>query len=61
MFLQVVTSKLLNKQIIHLSALIHYDEQIDSSIIPLGEELYKLDMDLTKDDQIELFIKCFEA
>jgi hypothetical protein len=61
MFLQVANGKLLNEQIIRLSPLIHYDEQTDTSIIPLVQDLYKLDMDLTKDEEIDTLIKCFDA
>ena len=61
MFLQVATDKLLNEQIIRLSPLIHYDEQTETSIIPLVQDLYRLDMDLTKDEEIETLIKCFDA
>ncbi|WP_405414616.1 patatin-like phospholipase family protein [Maribacter sp. Asnod1-A12] len=61
MFLQVATDKLLNEQIIRLSPLIHYDEQTETSIIPLVQDLYRLDMDLTKDEEIETLINCFNA
>ena len=61
MFLQVATRKLLNEQIMCLSPLIHYDEQTATSIIPLVQDLHKLDMYLTKDEEIDILIKCFEA
>jgi hypothetical protein len=30
-------------------------------LIPLVQDLYKLDMDVTKDEEIETLIKCFSA
>lgn len=61
MFLKASTGKPLNEQIIRLSPLIHYDENTPKELIPLVQDLYKLDMDLTKDEEIETLIKCFSA
>lgn len=61
MFLKASTGKPLNEQIIRLSPLIHYDEHTVKELIPLVQDLYKLDMDVTKDEEIETLIKCFSA
>ena len=57
----VATRKLLNEQIMCLSPLIHYHEQTATSIISLVQDLHKLDMYLTKDEEIDTLIKCFNA
>ncbi|MEP2281213.1 patatin-like phospholipase family protein [Maribacter sp.] len=61
MFLKASTGMLLNDQIIRLSPLIHFDANTPNEVIPLVQELYKLDMDLTKDEEIESLINCFNA
>ncbi|MEP2238435.1 MAG: patatin-like phospholipase family protein [Maribacter sp.] len=61
MFLKASTGMLLNDQIIRLSPLIHFDANTPNEVIPLVQELYKLDMDLTKDEEIDTLIKCFNA
>ncbi|TDT45318.1 patatin-like phospholipase [Maribacter spongiicola] len=61
MFLKVATGKLLNEQIIRLSPLIHFDSNTPKEVVPLVHELYQLDMDLTKDEEIETLINCFNA
>ncbi|APQ19034.1 patatin-like phospholipase family protein [Maribacter hydrothermalis] len=59
MFLKASTGKALNEQIIRLSPLIHFDANTPKEVIPLVQDLYKLDMDLTKDVEIETLIRCF--
>ncbi|MDF4202969.1 patatin-like phospholipase family protein [Maribacter sp. SA7] len=61
MFLKASTGMLLNDQIIRLSPLIHFDANTPNEVIPLVQELYKLDMDLTKDEEIDTLIRCFNA
>ena len=61
MFLKVATSKNLNDQIIRLSPLIHYDENTSKDIVPLVQQLYQLDMDLTTDEEIDTLIACFNG
>lgn len=61
MFLKASTGKTLNEQIIRLSPLIHYDKNTPQELISLVQDLYNLDMDLTKDEEIETLIKCFNA
>ncbi|MBU2902679.1 patatin-like phospholipase family protein [Maribacter dokdonensis] len=61
MFLKAATSKDLNDQIIRLSPLIHYDVHTPKEIVPLVKDLYLLDMDLTKDEEIDKLITCFIA
>lgn len=61
MFLKAATGMALNEQIIRLSPLIHFDTNTTKELVPLVQELYLLDMDLTKDEEIETLIKCFNA
>ncbi|MEP5545619.1 patatin-like phospholipase family protein, partial [Maribacter dokdonensis] len=61
MFLKAATGKDLNDQIIRLSPLIHYDVHTPKEIVPLVKDLYLLDMDLTKDEEIDKLITCFIA
>tara|TARA_R110002051_G_scaffold137916_2_gene210510 strand:- start:14664 stop:15869 length:1206 start_codon:yes stop_codon:yes gene_type:complete len=61
MFLKAATGMALNEQIIRLSPLIHFDTNTPKELIPLVQELYTLDMDLTKDEEIDTLIKCFNA
>ncbi|SIQ64703.1 patatin-like phospholipase family protein [Maribacter ulvicola] len=61
MFLKAATGKNLNEQIIRLSPLIHYDAHSPEAVIPLIQQLYKMDMDLTKDEEIDTLIACFNA
>lgn len=61
MFLKAATGKDLNDQIIRLSPLIHYDVHTPKEIVPLVKDLYLLDMDLTKDEEIDKLINCFIA
>ena len=59
MFLKAATGNKPNEQIIRLSPLIHYDSHSSEEIIPLIQQLYKMDMDLTTDEEIDKLIKCF--
>ncbi|WP_437368785.1 patatin-like phospholipase family protein [Maribacter litoralis] len=59
MFLKAATGNKPNEQIIRLSPLIHYDTHSAEEIIPLIQQLYKMDMDLTTDEKIDKLIKCF--
>ena len=59
MFLKAATGNKPNEQIIRLSPLIHYDTHSAKEIIPLIQQLYKMDMDLTTDEEIDKLIKCF--
>ncbi|WP_116769115.1 patatin-like phospholipase family protein [Maribacter litoralis] len=59
MFLKAATGNKPNEQIIRLSPLIHYDTHSAEEIIPLIQQLYKMDMDLTTDEEIDKLIKCF--
>ncbi|WP_291961887.1 patatin-like phospholipase family protein, partial [Maribacter sp.] len=61
MFLKAATGKDLNDHIIRLSPLIHYDVHTPKEIVPLVKDLYLLDMDLTKDEEIDKLIACFMA
>ncbi|WP_339837094.1 patatin-like phospholipase family protein [uncultured Maribacter sp.] len=61
MFLKAAVGNTLNDSTIRLSPLIHYDTNTPKEIIPLIQNLYLLDMDLTKDEEIELLIECFSA
>lgn len=61
MFLKAATGKELSEQIIRLSPLIHYDTRSPKTVIPLVQKLYKMDMDLTKDEEIDTLIACFNA
>lgn len=49
-----------SKQFIRLSPMIHIDKNTPHSMKELLKRLYKLDMDLTKDSEIELVKLCFE-
>ncbi|WP_291967837.1 patatin-like phospholipase family protein [Maribacter sp.] len=61
MFLKAATGKDLNDHIIRLSPLIHYDVHTPKEIVPLVKDLYLLDMDLTKDEEMDKLIACFMA
>ncbi|MCG8332289.1 MAG: patatin-like phospholipase family protein [Chitinophagales bacterium] len=50
----------ITSRFIRLSPLIHIDEGMNREAKKLIKNLYKLDMDLTKDRDIELLKKCFE-
>lgn len=61
MFLKSSTSKSLNDHIIRLLPLIFYDTNTPENVIPLVKDLYALDMDVTKDEEINSLIVCFNA
>ncbi|NJB69933.1 hypothetical protein GGR42_000395 [Saonia flava] len=61
MFLKATTDKLTNDAIIRLSPLIHFDTQTAEEVIPLVKELYAMDMDLTKDEEVLALMDCFTA
>ncbi|KAA3632427.1 MAG: hypothetical protein DWQ02_14790 [Bacteroidetes bacterium] len=46
---------------IRLSPMVHIDESTPAEVVDLLKALYKLDMDLTEDEEIEIIKKCFEA
>ncbi|MGP1993829.1 patatin-like phospholipase family protein [Zobellia laminariae] len=60
-FFKATTGKDLNESIIRLSPLIHFDDKLSTEAVPLIKELYALDMDLTKDEQVDLLLQCFDA
>ncbi|WP_209400390.1 patatin-like phospholipase family protein [Pseudozobellia sp. WGM2] len=61
MFFKATTGKELNDNIIRLSPLIHFDDKLSTEAEPLIKQLYALEMDLTKDAQIDLLLQCFNA
>tara|TARA_R110000765_G_scaffold120744_2_gene216581 strand:- start:7808 stop:8026 length:219 start_codon:yes stop_codon:yes gene_type:complete len=60
-FLKSSTDKSLNDHIIRLSPLIHNDTNTPEEVIPFVKDLFGLAMDLTKYEEINLLIACFNA
>ncbi|AYN68106.1 hypothetical protein D1013_12355 [Euzebyella marina] len=60
-FLKATSGLEPNENIIRLSPLIHFDQQTPTDVVPLIEQLYLLDMDLTKENEIQLLLDCFES
>ncbi|WP_031429013.1 patatin-like phospholipase family protein [Flavimarina sp. Hel_I_48] len=61
MFLKATTGRDSQDNILRLSPLIHYDNGTALEIIPLIQQLYSLDMDLTEDKDIKALHDCFKA
>lgn len=61
MFLQATTGLSVDDSIIRLSPLIHLDSGTPKDIVPLIEQLYKLDMDVVKEEEVLSLLSCFEA
>lgn len=61
MFLKATTGLSLDDHIIRLSPLIHFDMDTPQDVIPLIEKLYLLDMDVTKEEDVDSLLACFEA
>lgn len=59
MFLKTASDKAINEHIVRLSPLIHYDSNTPEEIEPLVNKLYALDMDITKDEEIQSLNDCF--
>lgn len=60
-FLKSSTDKSLNDHIIRLSPLFHYDTNTPEEVIPFVKDLFGLAMGLTKYEEINLLIACFNA
>ncbi|TYA71939.1 patatin-like phospholipase family protein [Seonamhaeicola marinus] len=60
-FMKAISYKALNDHIIRLSPLIHYDSNTPKEVIELIKRLYKLDMDLTTDEDIAALETCFKS
>lgn len=45
---------------IRLSPMIHIDDNTPEAVIGLMRSLYRLDMDITKDEEIDLIKQCFK-
>nr|WP_319401947.1 patatin-like phospholipase family protein [uncultured Carboxylicivirga sp.] len=61
MFLKATGGEQFEQQVIRLSPLIHFDENVPEESKELVNVLYDLDMDLTKDEQINELIRCYES
>lgn len=61
MFLQATTGLAVDDSIIRLSPLIHFDSNTPKDFISLIEKLYLLDMDVTKEEDVNLLLACFDA
>lgn len=59
MFLKTASHKSINEHIVRLSPLIHSDSSTPEAITPLINKLYDLDMDITKDEDINSLVECF--
>ncbi|MBS2100621.1 patatin-like phospholipase family protein [Carboxylicivirga linearis] len=60
MFLKATNGDDFEKRIVRLSPLIHFNSDLSDKMKELVNVLYELDMDLTKDQQINELINCFE-
>lgn len=60
-FFKANTGKTPSQNFVRLSPMIHFDSNSDNEIIPIINKLYALDMDLTKDSDIDLLFNCFES
>ncbi|WP_298497676.1 patatin-like phospholipase family protein [uncultured Algibacter sp.] len=59
MFLKMVSEKTINEHIVRLSPLIHSDSSTSEQVEPLINKLYALDMDITKEEEIQCLLDCF--
>lgn len=59
-FLKANTGLLPNQNFIRLSPLIHFDTNSNEEIRSQINALYQLDMDLTKDSEVDLLLDCFD-
>lgn len=59
MFLSKSISDDIENRFIRLSPIIHVDQNTDPSVIELLGRLYDMDMDLTRDEEIDLLKECF--
>lgn len=59
MFLKATTDKKTEENFIRLSPLVHIDPNTAKDTVPLLQKLYGMDMDLTKDKDIEILLECF--
>ncbi|WP_298238258.1 patatin-like phospholipase family protein [uncultured Algibacter sp.] len=60
MFLKMVSEKAINEHIVRLSPLIHSDSSTSEDVVPLINKLYALDMDITKEEEIQCLMECFD-
>ena len=60
MFLRIRLGSEVRDQFIRLSPLIYIDSSVKDEVKKLIHDLYKLDMDLTKDEDIDKLTTCFE-
>ncbi|MEM8900012.1 MAG: patatin-like phospholipase family protein, partial [Bacteroidota bacterium] len=60
MFLRQAQNKDIPNNFIRLSPMIHIGKDTPEKVKPLLRKLYKLDMDLTKDEDVQLLIEAFE-
>lgn len=59
-FLKANSGNTPSQNFVRLSPLIHFDSNSDEEIIQIINKLYALDMDLTKDSDVDLLFDCFE-
>ena len=59
MFLKASSNKDLNDQIVRLSPLIHSDSTTPKDVEQLIDKLYNLDMDITKEEEMQSLLDCF--
>ncbi|WP_299213812.1 patatin-like phospholipase family protein [uncultured Dokdonia sp.] len=59
MFLSKSISDDIENRFIRLSPIIHIDKNTNPLVIELLDKLYSMDMDLTKDEEIDLLKECF--
>ncbi len=59
MFLKMASNKAINEHIVRLSPLIHSDSNTFEDVEPLINKLYALDMDITKEEEIQCLLDCF--
>ena len=60
MFLKQAQNKDIPNNFIRLSPMIHIGKDTPEKVKPLLKKLYKLDMDLTNDEDVQLLIEAFE-